>query len=249
MYVAVLIGGCAVASKPGFANGGGDGGLMLLDSTGSGMQIDAKSWMDAPPVGMTNVTMSETTDSTIAAGMSLSCGSCQSSDSPCSDYRTDENAYYRVFSPSDYGVTGTLHVTQVAFGVSEAGGTQSVQVKIGTYNGTPGTTLNTGTNDWAGGNVTAVNSSTVNVPAVGTTGEMVSAPITGDIPASSKLIVEVFSPSHTQTANTYFFLGGTSSGETKPGYIRAPGCSVNTPTTPGSISQSVEFIITVSGTY
>ena len=254
---AVLLGGCAVAGKGngGFNNGGSDSGIVLLDSSGSNNPgPDAKVWLDAPPSGMTNVTLAETTNNTIASGMGLACGGCQSLDSPCSDYRTTENAYYRVFKLSDYGVTSTLHVTQVDFGVQEASGTQSAQVRIGTYNGTPTTTINVGANDWAGGLVTAIQSTTVTIPAT-SAGETVSAPITGDVDPTANLIVEVFSPTHINNLNTYFFIAGTASAEQRPGFVRAPtdaqnhGCGITTPTTPASISQTSKFIITVSGTY
>src|SRR5262245_49649361 len=127
-FVAAALAGCAAAERSTFGNGtGGDSGIRLLDGSRT---IDSPRFLDAPGNGMTSVTLTQTTDNTIAAGSSLACGGCKAFDAMlnCIDYRTNENAYYRVFKMSDYSITGTLHIKQVTFGVQEAGGTNSVQV-------------------------------------------------------------------------------------------------------------------------
>jgi hypothetical protein len=78
----------------------------------------------------------------------------------------------------------------------------------------------------------------------------VPAPITGDIPPGSNLIVEVLSPDHSSQPGTYFYIGATTAGETKPGYVRAPACSINNPTTTAGVGYpSANLVITVTGTY
>jgi hypothetical protein len=237
-----LLVGCATAGnqQPGVDAQGGGGDSAKPDAspvTDSGMQMP-----DAPKQ-MVTVTLQQTTNNTVVAANSVACGNATAG-------YTAENAYYRVFALADHGITSTFHVTQVTFGVQEAGGTQSVTVKIGTYAGTPGSTLNTGTTA-VGGAVTQINTTTVAIPAT-TTGASVPAPITGDIPAGSNLIVEVLSPDHSSQTGTYFYIGATNAGETKPSYVRAPACSINTPTTTATVGNgypSSHLLITVTGTY
>src|SRR5438105_314472 len=105
LFVAAALAGCATAEKSTFGNGTGeDSGIRLLDS--NNMPIDSARFLDAPPNGMTSVTLTQTTNNTIAAGTSLACGGCKQVDGNlnCIDYRTNENAYYRVFKMSDYGI-------------------------------------------------------------------------------------------------------------------------------------------------
>jgi hypothetical protein len=250
--IACVLAGCAIAESSS-GNGTTDSGLQIVDSGGQPIDapnrpIDAPAdaMIDAPPM-MTSVTLTQTTNNTLATS-SLACGVCEAGN-PCTDYRTDENAYYRVFDLATLGITQTLHITAVNFGVQEAAGTQNVQVRIGTYTGAPGTTLNTGTTDWGGGSITALDSATINVPTT-TTGTVMQAPILADVPGSSNLIVEVFAADHTAQTNTYFFLGATTSAEQTAGYVRAPACSINSAETPVTAGQPVTpFVITVTGTY
>ena len=128
---------------------------------------------------------------------------------------------------------------------SEALGSPVVQVKIGTYSGTPGTTISTA-------NITPINSTTVTIPNQTNPGTNIVAPITGVIPANGQLVVELFKPGM-NTSTVYFYVGASNSGETKPGYFRAPSClyqnvSIATPTTPGSIGvPTAQLNITVTG--
>jgi hypothetical protein len=248
VVAAVALVGCASAGKDKFGNGRPDSGITLLDSSGGGGQKDAPLPMIDAPAGQVTVTLQETTNNTIVAGNSVACGACNNLSSPCNSAYTAEDAYYRVFALSDFGITNTFHVSQVTFGVQESSGTQTVQVKIGTYAGTPGTTLNTGATDFAG-SVTPVNSATIDVPAT-TTGVSVPAPISGDIPAGSNVIVEVFSPTHMGQANVYFYLGASNAGETKSGYLRSPSCGAANPATSGSLGfPAANFLISITGTH
>ena len=248
-WILVLIVGCASAGRDTFGGGTGDSGI---DS--STTLVDAAVPMDAPlpmidaPPGMVTVTLQQTTNNTVVAANSVACGGCNNTSNPCNSTYTAENAYYRVFALADHGITNPFNVSQVTFGVQEAAGTQTVQVKIGTYAGTPGTTLNTGATDFAGA-ITPINTATVSVPAT-TTGISVPAPITATVPAGSNLIVAVFSPTHQGQANTYFYIGATNAGETKPGYMRAPNCSLSTATTTGGVGYpAANLLISVTGSH
>lgn len=242
LYLVIILAGCASAGQeqPGIdANGGGgsDSGGGGGDD-GSMVTLDGGVTPDAPPQ-MVTVTLTQTTNNTVVAANSVACGA--------GGY-TAENSYYRVFKLSDHGINSAFHVSQVTFGVQEAGGTQNVTVKLGTYAGTPGTMLDTGGTDF-GGSVTQIATTSVAVPAT-TTGASVPAPITGDIPAGSSVIVEVLSPDHSAAGNVYFYLGATNAGETKPGYIRAPSCNFASPSSTASVGYpTANLLISVTGTY
>lgn len=243
LYLVIVLTGCASArqDQPGTdANGGvgSDSGTSGGDD-GSMMMPDGGTTPDAPPQ-MVTVTLSQTTNNTVIAANSIACGNQ-------TEGSTSENDYYRVFKLSDHGINTTFHVTQVTFGVQEAGGTQNVTVKLGTYAGTPGTTLDTGGTDF-GGLATQIATTSVAVPAT-TTGASVPAPITGDIPAGGTMIVEVLSPDRSGTT-TYFYIGATNAGETKPGYVRAPDCTIPNASTTASLGYpAANILISVTGSY
>jgi hypothetical protein len=157
---------------------------------------------------------------------------------------TLENAYYRVFDLASVGVTSTLHITEVTFGVDIATGTQSVIVRIGTYSGVPGTTLDTGATDFAG-LVTPINAVYANVPA-SASGGFITAPITGSVAPNAKLIVEVLA----NTAGATFYLGASNAGQSSPGYVRAPGCGANQPYTTAALGfPNSHLLISAVGHY
>jgi len=127
--------------------------------------------------------------------------------------------------------------------VQEASGLPNLQVKVGTYSGavTPApaqldTTL-----------VTPIVAATYVVQnTAGLT--TVNVPLSATIPAGGTLIVEVFSPDLTGTGK-YFYLGANSSGETKPGYLRAPSCSTPQPRTTVALGfANANLVLTVTGT-
>lgn len=195
---------------------------------------------DAPPAVTT--TLSQTTGTTNTSMNSTTC--------PNTDGSTAENSWYRVFRLADHGITTAFHVTGVTVGVQEAAGTQQLQIKIGSYAGTTGGT----TLDLA--QVTPLASANVAVPATTDPGGPLVAPITADIPAGGTLIVEVFSPNHVGMTTTYFFIGASSSGETQPGYLRAPTCRdqnsalITTPRSTASLGRpQSQLAIAVTGTH
>ncbi len=230
--LALVLVGCASANS---GNGKADAGSGGTDSDNNppidGSDVDAQAAIDAA----ISQTLVQTTSSTNTPSNSATCG-------------TGENSYYRVFTLADHGITGPFFITQVTFGAQEAGLSPVLQIKVGTYAGTVGgPTLNLA-------QVTNINSTTITVPNTTDPGNNLVAPITGTIPAGSSLIVEIFNPSN--TATKFFYLGASNAGETKPGYVRGPGCvdgngnPVTTPTSTASLGLPQSNLnITVTGTH
>jgi len=221
--VSLAISGCASAGK---------GNSIIGGITDAG---------DAPPQ---QVTLTQTTSNAIAPNNSFACPIDQSST------LTDQNSYYRVFTPSDAGLTTTLHITQIAFGIERAsagtGTMQPASVKLGTYTGTlAGTTLDLS-------KVQPITSANIQISdGKGTT---MTVPITADLAPTANLIVELALPDG-RTAGNSFFIGTNTAGERKPGYMRAADCNWSTPTTMQSIAPTItggsgvaDIIMTVTGT-
>jgi hypothetical protein len=216
-------------------SGGGD-----PDSGGGG--TDASVTTDAPmaDAAPVSVTLTQNSGTSIGSDNSIACGN--------GDGTTAENSWYRVFRLADHSIVGGLRVTAVSFGVQEALGLPNVQVKIGTYSGNvmpPPAQLDTGL-------VTPITSATFAVPnTVGTAPMTVTVPISANVPALSQMIVEIFSPDMNGTGK-YFYLGGNSTGESKPGYLRAPtgACATPQPRTTAALGfPTSHLFITVSGTH
>jgi hypothetical protein len=218
-------------------------------SAGKTADVDAtrSSGSDAAPVtsgeagidALVAVTLSQNTGTTIGSASSVTCGN--------TDGTTAENSWYRVFKPSDDGIVAGFHVTAVTFGVQEATGMPAVQVRIGTYGGAitpPPTQLDTGL-------ITPLASMAFNVPTTfATAATTMTVPISANVPPLSQLIVEIFAPNQSGTSK-YFYLGGNSTGETRPSYLRAPGgtCATPQPATTASLGfPTSNLVITVSGT-
>lgn len=171
----------------------------------------------APDSAIIMTTLSQLVSTTNAAGNSVVCNS-------------GENSWYRVFPLSDHNITKAFNVQSVTFGVQQAAGSPTITVRIGTYAGTPGTTLSTAMITPIA-SMTHVVTGTINDP-----GSNITVPITGTVPAGSRLIVEV-NKTGTNTTALHFVIGAANGGETKPGYVRAPTC--NDPNTMQPISQPV----------
>lgn len=223
----LVVAGCASAGQdqPGDAQPKTDSNGTVDAAVIDGPEIDAA------PV---SVTLSQTTGTTVVAAASVACGA---------NGTTSENSWYRAFKLADHNISGPFQVTSVSFGVQEASGLPNLQVKVGTYSGavTPApaqldTTL-----------VTPIVAATYVVQnTAGLT--TVNVPLSATIPAGGTLIVEVFSPDLTGTGK-YFYLGANSSGETKPGYLRAPSCSTPQPRTTVALGfANANLVLTVTGT-
>jgi hypothetical protein len=187
----------------------------------------------------TQITLTQTSTTALATS---SLG-CQNGNSTASE------AYYRVFDLAALGITTPLTVSSVAFGVQQAAGAQTVDARVGTYSAAPGSTLDVGGTDWAGGDVAALGLAAVSIPATDT-GEQVTAPLAATIPGGAYLIIEIFSPSHTSASDTYFFLGASSGTDSTPGFFWAPSCGASPPGTPAELGESATpFQIEVTGSY
>ena len=222
-----LLGACASAGRDNPA--ATDSSPGSEPTTGGEMQM----MTDGPmPDMLVMRTLSQTTSNTNAASNSLACSA-------------GTNSWYRVFPLSDFSITGPFTVQSVTFGVQEAAGAPPINVKIGTYAGTPGTTLDLAM-------ITAVNQVTINAANQTNPGANVTTPITGMIPAGGKLLVEINRPNAASPPTQYFYLGASNQGETKSGYWRGPSCNppAPNPTTPASVGfPSANFTIMVTGTY
>lgn len=206
------------------------------------------SLVDMPP-GPQQMTLSQTTTTTLEPAKSIAC--------PATTSGTAANNYYRVFDLAALGITSDFSVTQVSFQVehcdqlSGSGGT-TVAVRVGTYNGTPGTTLALSEMTILASNPNVIVPEVIEDlgPPATTPGGVVNAPITATIPAGKKLFIEVDAPD----GNTqyYFYMGANDDGEAGFGYILSPRCNVSVPTSISTVSEPdvpVHLLLTVTGTY
>lgn len=235
--VCLAIAGCASAGK---------GNSIIGGLTDGGPNTDAHdfpapdaSQIDAPP---NQITLSQNASETVTGGNSFA----------CLDTNTGtvlENSYYRVFALDNFGLRGTLHVTQVDFGidVADAGPNatqQPAQVMIGSYGGTP----DAPTLDLA--QVRMISMVDAKIP--NGTGTRLSVPITGDVAAGSALLVALTVPDGSQ-AQSKFKIGSNSQGERSPGYTRAPDCGYVAPTMMLTVARDIhrneaDIILSVTGT-
>lgn len=193
--------------------------------------------------GPTTRTLTQTNTQTIKPLGSIACANNTNG-------TTRANNYYRVFDLAAAGITTTFNVTKVSFQIEHCSPTTTVAVRVGTYNGTPAGTLNTGSMTILASNPN-VNVQQVienTTPPGSTPGGTVDAPITAAIPAGQKLLVEVDAADGN---NVYsFYMGANDGGETAPAYVMAPTCNINTPTSISTAAgATVNLLLTVTGTY
>lgn len=224
--------GCASAG-PGNSIIGG------IDDAGTGdgrglPELDARV-IDASP---RSVTLDQTANTEIKSQNARSC------EATAKD-RTVANSYYRIFAMADHGVTATLHVSEVVFGVeyalAETGGMQPAKLTLGNYTGTPGTTIDPS-------KITVIQA--VNIMVNDTlTGDRVTVPIGVDISPDTQLVVQLDLPANASDYNR-FFIGSNDKGERKPGYWGSTSCGLTPPETFASqtdIGHEVDILMTVSG--
>lgn len=134
----------------------------------------------------------------------------------------DDNSYWRTFTPSGFGYTGTFTVTGVRIGVEESlagsGGTQPVTVRIYTNSG----------GAFPGGTRTLVGSLNTTIANGNLFFEdfAVSAPAQA---VTTEIVVEIFTPDG-QAVNNRFFIGSNNLGQSAPSYISAADCGAPNPT-------------------
>ncbi|NVB80687.1 MAG: hypothetical protein HOV81_19990 [Kofleriaceae bacterium] len=214
-------------------------------SAGQDAPVDGKVEIDARMIdaGPTTQTLSQTTSPTIKPQGSIACA-------VNTDNTTRANSYYRVFDLAAAGITTAFTVTKVSFQIEHCTPGATVAVRVGTYTGATGGTL-----DMAAMTILASNN-TVAVPQVveapgpppTTPGGTVDAPLSATIPAGSKLLVEVDAPDGNGVYS--FFMGANDGGESQPAYIKAADCSVTAPTNISTAAgKTVNLLLTVTGQY
>jgi hypothetical protein len=239
----LLVAGCASAGSP-------DQPVDANGQTGDGQtQLDA-SMPDAPP-GPQMRTLSQTTSNALKAGNSIACAT------NATPQTNRDNKFTRVFDLTAMGVTTEFKVTQVSFQVEhcdQISGTNgcTVAVRVGTYAGTPGATLDPNMISILASNASVAVPEIIENPGPPPTtpGGTVNAPINATIPAGSKLVVQIDAP---DGQNTYSFYPGTNDGgESAVGYISSTACSITNPTNISSVGTAAaprHLLLTVTGTY
>jgi hypothetical protein len=242
LLVGLAIAGCASAGKGNSIIGG----ITDAGADDAGSSIDAEfpepdaSPIDAPP---RQVTLSQTVSGTIVGNHTYVCFNRNTG-------LTRQNSYYRVFSPADHGITETLQVSEVGFGIEAAfsgfvSGLQPAVIRVGTYGVAPGEL----TLDLA--NMRTIATANIEIPDG--EGTRMTVPIAADIPSSTNLIVELTVPDGNADGHV-FVIGSNGLGETRPGYTSAPNCNLPTPTTMRSIAEPLgleeaDIVLIVTGTH
>ena len=217
---------------------------------------DANTTPDAmlPPV---TLTLSQTTDSTTILTEPDGPGSTFSPACANTYGVTAANNYFRAFTLTEHGVPSTapFTVTQVSIAVETAfdeppppntpAAVQPATVRLHTYTGAVLNNL-----DLA--QATQIASVPVSI-AHNTNITVLDFAISGTIPANGTVLVELAIPDGDPDDDTYgphFYIGANSGGQTKGGYILAPECMVNSPTTFAGVGfPDRHVIITATGTY
>ena len=240
LVLAIGLTGCATAHKESFS-GRPDSGMTIGDSNNNNpdadMHIDAM--IDGPPMGGGTQTLSQTTANNDTQ-VGLACGAANTTTS-----WTSRNSYYRVFQLSNYGINGTFHVTGIDFIVSAAANSPTLNIGVGSYNGTTGgNTINT-----AGISLTQTTTFT---PTDTSTAVPQHIDIATDV--TGNLIVEIDQgTAGTATTPLMFYIGANEAGESAPGYISSADCSLTTPTSMDSEAQMqatpthANMVLTVTG--
>lgn len=239
LLVLLAVTGCAKAARENAIIGGiSDGGPGRRGDAGDFPEPDA-SGIDAPA---DEVTLSQTTSGVITDGNSFSCRD------KITGFSTI-NSYYRVFKLSDFGITTTLQVTKIAFGIQHAkggGGSQRAQVQLGTYGTEPDPIM------LDPGQIAIISSADVQIPDGD--GLQMAAPITGSIDPASRLIAILNIPDGSATKST-FVIGSNAEGERGVGYSSAPDCGYSDPTAMLVIGSDInnvgeaDVLLTVTGTH
>jgi hypothetical protein len=248
----VLVTGCASASREEVVGGRPDGGGGGTGKDADMLPLpDAAPLPDAPP-GQQQVTLSQTTDNTLAAEKTIAC----STSFLGVPLGTNDNSWYRVFKLTDYGITSAFNLQRITFysdyAYAGSGTTQSATLKIGTYTGAlDGDTITTAS-------ISSLQSIPITIPDADSA-DGVDPPVITDvnpalmIPSGSNLVVELALPDGADAGN-FYYIGVSAGGENHKGYIRATpsGCGF---TTPKSLTSATalnrpdnSILLTVTGT-
>jgi hypothetical protein len=179
--------------------------------------------------GTVSVTLTQSVSQSIVADNSVSCNSA--------GYHAD-NSYWRVFDLGTFGITTAFTVNEVQFGIEQAtatSGTQPIIVNLYTLNDT-----------FTLAHLTLLGTATVSVSDQAQA--IFPAAVAGTVPAGSKLVVEINTPSGQPNVAT-FFIGSNGLGQSGPSYLSATDCGVSEPTNTEAIGfPSMQIVLNVVGT-
>ncbi|HQU85396.1 MAG TPA: carboxypeptidase-like regulatory domain-containing protein [Pyrinomonadaceae bacterium] len=171
-----------------------------------------------------------TNTTTITANNSISCNLAGN---------TYNNSYWRAFTPSSFGESGTFTVSSVQIGIEEAvapSGSQPLTVNI--YTNTGGA-FPAGTRTLIG----TTNATVANGTLFFQTVAVAAAPQL----VTTQLAVEIVIPDGT-SANIRFFIGSNALGQTAPSYISAVACGAANPTNVANVgAPNMHSLIGLTG--
>ena len=159
---------------------------------------------------------------------------------------TRQNAWFRRFVPADHGISTSIAIDEVSFGIEEATAgngltTQPATLRIYSYNAaTVGDTLDT---------AQMTKLAELQLAMTNTSMAFVTRPIAASIPAGRAFVVELFVPEGNTTGHK-FRIGTNQDGEQRVGYFAAPACNVMIPTNIPAIAPSrpIHLVMNVTGT-
>jgi hypothetical protein len=198
------------------------GGLDDAGTEGGGQRPDGGAPID--------ITLSQTSSNDVTPNNTIDCGG-------------EANSYFRVFTPSEAGVSNAFQVVEVAFGIEAAKADIAATLQIRPYTGTPGDTLDPAALG------TALASQAVTIAQTATATSM-RVPITATIPAGTSFAVELDIPGPDD-----FFIGTNTGTETRAGYLQATECMINVPTRmqkvadDANIATTVVMVMSVNGSH
>lgn len=176
------------------------------------------------------VTLSHSTSDAVLAGNSIGC-------SADNGFTTSENSFLRQFALPDLGVTGDLSVTSVTFGV-EVMRPVAATVDVNLYR------MTDPTGPFTYANFEQIGTADHQIQPI--TEQLVTVPVTADVPAGSTLVVEIAAPDLTNTAA--FFIGSNTSGQSSPSYLASDACGIPEPADTASIGfPGMHIVMSVTG--
>jgi hypothetical protein len=201
-----------------------------ISSDAETITLGEQSELDSPDPSLTTKVITQSTNTgTIVAGTSIACGNGQV---------TRSNSWWRAFDLSTYGITSQFTVTKVRFAVEDLNAgdpANTMPITIRIYKQT-GAAFPSGTRTLIGTAHTVNLSDGINY--------FVDVFLTRTVPAGSDLVVEIFS----QDVGGAFYVGMNDRGQTRPTYVSASACEVNSPTSLSALGfSSSHMILVVTG--
>lgn len=172
-------------------------------------------------------TLQQTADDVVAPGQNF----------PCDGESGQEYGmtWYRAIALSDYGITETLRITSVSFGVQGSSASSPVAVAVGSYAG-------------------AIGGSTIDLSQVTTLASVQAAPassgiqtvaIAATIPAGGNFVLSVAAPD--EPPGGTFVIGSTIAAEDHPAYLTSTTCVIQKPETVGAAGATGSVILYATG--